>query len=109
MIMNNFTDVILNYHSGEMTKYEKEEFKRNLNSNEHLRKEYIFQKKLDKVMKQSLLLESIENDPDLIKAEILALKDIDEYKYSNRGKGINNEFSILEMDTEVELQKDCQS
>lgn len=103
--MNNFTEIILNYHSGEMNKIEREEFKRNLNNNERLRKEYVFQCKIDKIMKQSLLLEAIENDPELIKAEILALKDIDNYRRSKIESSITREFSIIEVDTEVELRK----
>lgn len=103
--MNNFTEIILNYHSGEMNKTEREEFKRNLNINENLRKEYVFQCKIDKIMKQSLLLEAIENDPELIKAEILALKDIDNYRRSKLENSIKREFSIVEVDTEVELRK----
>jgi len=103
--MNNFTEIILDYHSGEMTKTEKEEFKRNLNTDERLRKEYVFQRKIDKIMKQSLLLEAIENDPDLIKAEILALKDIDNYTHSDRNGNIKRDFNIVEVDTEVELRK----
>ena len=103
--MNNFTEIILNYHSGEMNKTEREEFKRNLNINENLRKEYVFQCKIDKIMKQSLLLEAIENDPELIKAEILALKDIDNYRRSTVENSIKREFSIVEVDTEVELRK----
>src|SRR5665648_991147 len=100
--MNNFTEIILNYHSGEMTKTEKEEFKRSLNVNERLRKEYVFQCKIDKIMKQSLLLEAIESDPELIKAEILALKDIDNYRRSNLEKIISKDFGIIEVETEVE-------
>lgn len=103
--MNNFTEIILNYHSGEMNKTEREEFKRNLNINENLRKEYVFQCKIDKIMKQSLLLEAIENDPELIKAETLALKDIDNYRRSKLENSIKREFSIVEVDTEVELRK----
>jgi len=103
--MNNFTEIILDYHSGEMTRKEKDEFKRNLNANENLRKEYVFQCKVDKVMKQSLLLEAIENDPDLIRAEILALKDIKNYGQSNGVKNIVKDFSIVELDTEVDLRK----
>jgi tetratricopeptide (TPR) repeat protein len=103
--MNNFTEIILDYHSGEMTKTEKEEFKRSLNTNEPLRKEYGFQCKINKIMKQSLLLEAIENDPDLIKAEILALKDIDNYRHSNGEKRINKDFNIIEINTEVEIRK----
>jgi len=103
--MNNFTEIILNYHSGEMTKTEKEDFKRSLNVNERLRKEYVFQCKIDKIMKQSLLLEAIESDPELIKAEILALKDIDNYRRSNVEKSISKDFGIMEVDTEVEFRK----
>jgi tetratricopeptide (TPR) repeat protein len=103
--MNNFTEIILNYHSGEMNKTEREEFKRNLNINENLRKEYVFQCKIDKIMKQSLLLEAIENDPELIKAEILALKDIDNYRREKVENSIKREFSIVEVETEVEFRK----
>lgn len=103
--MNNFTEIILDYHSGEMTKAEKEEFKRNLNTNENLRREYGFQCKINKVMKQSLMLEAIENDPDLIKAEILARKDIDNYRHTSGEKRISKDFNIFEINTEVEIRK----
>jgi len=100
--MNDFTDIILNYRSGEMNKVEREEFKRNLGLDEHLRREYVFQEKIDKIMKQSLLLDSIESDPDLIKAEILARKDIHAYLKKDNQKGAKMDF---ELDSEVELQK----
>ncbi|HEY3390057.1 MAG TPA: hypothetical protein VGK38_10835, partial [Prolixibacteraceae bacterium] len=100
--MNDFTDIILKYRSGEMTKAEREEFKRNLNLDEKLRKEYIFQEKIDKIMKQSLLLDSIESDPDLIRAEILARKDIHTYLMKD---GIKCSKKDFEVENEVDLQK----
>jgi tetratricopeptide (TPR) repeat protein len=100
--MTDFTDIILKYRSGEMTKVEKEEFKRNLSLDEQFRKEYIFQEKIDKIMKQSLLLDSIESDPDLIRAEILARKDIDTYLSKDVRK---KEKKSFELGAEVELQK----
>ncbi len=102
--MNDFTDIILKYCSGEMTKVEREEFKRNLGLDEQLRKEYIFQEKIDRVMKQSLLLDSIESDPDLIKAEILARKDINTYLLKDGIKEKEGKKNF-ELGTEVELQK----
>ena len=75
--MNNFTDIILKNRLGEMNKAERDDFKRNLVLNEQLRKEYSFQEKLDNILKNSMLLDAIENDPDLIKADILAQRDID--------------------------------
>lgn len=102
--MNNFTDIILNYHSDEMTYVERENFKRNLRLNEQLRKEFEFQEKLDKIMKQSLLLESIERDPDLIKAEILARKDIDTYLNKSGLQSGKQDIEIFEVENEVELQ-----
>ena len=74
--MNNFTDIILKNRLGEMNRAEREDFKRNLILNEQLRKEYSFQEKHDNILKNSMLLESIENDPDLIEADILAQRDI---------------------------------
>ena len=100
--MNEFTDIILKYRSGEMNKAEREEFKRNLGLDEQLRKEYIFQEKIDKIMKQSLLLDSIESDPDLIRAEILARKDIHTYLMKDGVKSPKKDF---EVEKEVELQK----
>lgn len=103
--MNDFTDTILRYRSGEMTKLEREAFKRDLLLNPELRKENLFQQKLDQVMKQNLLLESVESDPDLIKAEIIARSDIAAYR--DKG-GLNVESDnhiILPLDTEVILQK----
>ncbi|MCX6239528.1 MAG: hypothetical protein NTY07_18585 [Bacteroidia bacterium] len=102
--MNNFTDIILNYHSGEMSNVEREEFKRNLRYNKQLRKEFVFQEKLDNIMKQSLLLESIERDPDLIKAEILARKDIDTYRNKGGLRSGKQDINIYEVENEVELQ-----
>jgi len=103
--MNNYTDIILKYRLGEMTIAERDEFNRNLCTNIQLRKEFLFQEKLDKVMKKNLLLEAIESDPDLIKAEILARNDIENYLsdagIKNSKKGIN----IFEVETEVELRK----
>ncbi len=103
--MNDYCDIILRYRSGEMTIAEREEFKRIFSTNMHLRKEFIFQEKLDKVMKKNLLLEAIENDPDLIKAEILALKDIDNYLNKSGLSMSKKSFDILEVETEVELRK----
>lgn len=103
--MNNFTDIILKYHSGEMTKTEREGFKHNLMLNEQFKKEFVFQEKLDNIMKQSLLLESIESDPDLVKAEILARKDIDTYLNKDRLRSGSKDINIFEVETEVELQK----
>ena len=88
-----------------MTIVEREEFNRNLCLNMQLRKEFLFQEKLDKIMKKSLLLEAIESDPDLIKAEILALKDIGTYQQrvqEKNGCKVNNNF---EVETEVDLRK----
>jgi tetratricopeptide (TPR) repeat protein len=103
--MNDYSDTILSYRSGEMTIAEREEFNRNYAANMQIRKEFIFQDILDKVMKKNLLLEAIESDPDLIKAEILARHDIDNY-LNNRGVMITQEeFRILEVETEVELRK----
>lgn len=103
--MNNYTDLILRNQSGEMTIVEREEFNRYLSKNIELRKEFIFQEKLDNIMKKSLLLEAIESDPDLIKAEILARRDIDSY-LNKRGvtinKGVISHFNI---ETEFELRK----
>ncbi len=103
--MNDYGDIILKYRSGEMTIAEREEFNRIFSTNIHLRKEFIFQENLDKVMKKNLLLEAIENDPDLIKAEILALKDIDNYLNKSGLKMNPKAFDILEVETEVELRK----
>jgi tetratricopeptide (TPR) repeat protein len=103
--MNDYNELILKYRSGEMTIAEREEFKSKLSTNLQIRKEFIFQEKIDKVMKKNLLLEAIESDPDLIKAEILARHDIDNYLNKN-GVGIGKrDFRILEVETEVELRK----
>ena len=103
--MNNYNDLILKYQSGEMSIPEREEFNRNFFLSEELRKEFVFQEKLDKVMKKSLFLEGIESDPNLIKAEILALQDIDNYLYKSNmqsSKIINNTISV---ETEIEIRK----
>ena len=104
--MNDYNDVILKYRSCEMTIAEREEFNRDFSTNMQLRKEFVFQEKLDKVMKQNLSLEAIESDPDLIKAEILARQDID--NYMNK-KGLRhfetNVINKLEVETEVEMRK----
>lgn len=99
--MNNYTDIILKYRLGEMTIAERKEFNRILCLNTPLRKEFVFQEKLDKIMKKSLLLEVIESDPYLIKAEILACKDIEDYVV-NGGK---KDISSSEVETEVDLRK----
>ena len=104
--MNNFTDIILKNRLGEMNKAKREDFKRNMVLNEQLRKEYSFQENVDNVLKNSLLLESIENDPDLIKADILAKNDIDFYLgMDNASKGPQVGKSIFEIDAEVEMRK----
>ena len=104
--MNNFTDIILKNRLGEMNKAEREEFKRNLFLNEKLRKEYSFQEELDNVMKNSLLLESIESDPDLIKADILAKNDINNFLKNKKStqKNIIAPHAIG-IEDEVELRK----
>jgi len=101
--MNNYNDIILKYHSDEMNSSEREEFRHFMRHNEQLRNEFVFQEKLDKVMKQSLLLEAIENDPDLIDAEILARKDIGTYLNMDKLKDGKND--IDEEEKEVESQK----
>lgn len=108
--MNNFTDIILKYHSSEMTNAESEEFLRNLSLNEPMRKEFEFQEKIDELMKQSLLLEAIESDPYLIKAEILARKDIATYlnkpPISEDGvRKAKKDFNLYDEEPEVESQK----
>jgi tetratricopeptide (TPR) repeat protein len=102
--MNNYTDIILKYCSGEMTHTEQNEFKHFLRQNGQLRKEFAFQKKLDQVMKQGLLLDAIENDPDLAEAEILARKDIDTYLNKVEPEGDNKDINNKKVDEEVELQ-----
>jgi len=101
--MNNYNDIILKFHSDEMNAAEREEFKHFMRHNEQLRKEFVFQEKLDKVMKQNLLLEAIENDPDLIEAEILALKDIE--TYLNMDKLKVGKKDTNEVEKEVESQR----
>lgn len=101
--MNNYNDIILKFRSDEMNAAEREEFKHFMRHNEQLRKEFVFQEKLDKVMKQNLLLEAIENDPDLIETEILALKDIE--TYLNMDKLKSGKKDINEVEKEVEFQK----
>jgi len=97
--MNNYTDIILKYRLGEMTIAERKEFNHMLALNVKLRKEFVFQEKLDKIMKKSLLLEVIESDPYLIKAEILASKDINNYLDNCDKKALS------EVETEVNLRK----
>jgi len=102
--MNNYTDIILKYRLGEMTIAERKEFNHMLALNVKLRKEFVFQEKLDKSMKKTLLLEVVESDPYLIKAEILACKDIDNY-VNKPGKASGNSNSASDVETEVELRK----
>jgi tetratricopeptide (TPR) repeat protein len=102
--MNNFTDIILKNRLGEMNRAEREDFKRNLVLNEKLRKEYSFQEKLDSILKNSMLLESIENDPDLIKADIIAQRDIG--LFMDLGKSRNSaNINSLDMQFEVDTRK----
>jgi len=103
--MNNYGDLILKYQSGEMSIAEREEFNRDYFLNTELRKEFVFQEKLDKVMKKSLLLEGIENDPNLIKAEILAQQDIDNYLIRGRNNKHQRSIVNFEVETEVEIRK----
>jgi len=103
--MNNYNDLILKYQSGEMTIPEREEFNRNFFLSEELRKEFLFQEKLGKVMKKNLFLEGIESDPNLIKAEILALQDIDNYLNNSNMKNIRMENKTINIETEVEIRK----
>ena len=103
--MNNYSDLILKYQSGEMGISEREAFNRDFFTNTDLRKEFVFQEKLDKIMKESLFLEGIESDPNLIKAEILAQQDIDNYLDKGRIRNYNNPISIFEVETEVEIRK----
>jgi tetratricopeptide (TPR) repeat protein len=103
--MNNYSDIILKYRSGEMTIAEREEFNRDFFTNMELRKEFIFQDKLDKVMKKNLLLDALESDPNLIKAEILARKDINAYLNKDGIKNNKNDTNIFDVETEVELRK----
>ena len=54
-------------------------------------------------MKESLSLEGFESDPNLIKAEILAQKDIDNYMSRS---GIKNQAKpFMDIETEVEIRK----
>lgn len=101
--MNKYTDLIMKYRLGEMSIAERKEFNRILCLNLELRKEFIFQEKLDKVMKNSLLLDSIESDPNLIKAEIMACRDID--NYWNKGVG-NKDHKMPDIDNEVAMRKE---
>ena len=103
--MNNFSDLILKYQSGEMSIAERKEFNRDFFLNNDLRKEYVFQEKLDKVMKESLFLEGFENDSNLIKAEILAQKDIENYMNKSRIKNHKTSINHFEVETEVEIRK----
>ncbi|MEI6141653.1 MAG: tetratricopeptide repeat protein [Mariniphaga sp.] len=102
--MNNFTDIILKNRLGEMNKAEREDFKRNLVLNEQLRKEYSFQEKLDNILKNSMLLDTIENDPDLIKADILAQRDIGLFMDLNKSRNSGNNNN-LDIQDEVEMRK----
>jgi len=101
--MNNFTDIILKNRLGEMNKAEREDFKRNLVLNEQLRKEYSFQEKLDNILKNSMLLDAIENDPDLIKADILAQRDIDLFMGLNKSITLERKGN-LDLEVEVEMR-----
>src|SRR5665647_357227 len=107
--MNNFTDIILKYQSGEMTIDEQDEFNRKRNLNEKLRNEFEFQEKIDEIMKINLLLEEIETDPELTNVEILARNDIATYLHSHGEKkdGSNGQKYLheIEVDTEADLQK----
>ena len=101
--MNNFTDIILKNRLGEMNKAEREDFKRNLVLNEQLRKEYSFQEKLDNILKNSMLLDSIENDPELIMADILAQRDIDVFMGLNKSRTIEKKANLA-IEVEVEMR-----
>lgn len=103
--MNNYTDIILKYRLGEMTIAERGEFNHILCLNLPLRKEFIFQEKLDKIMKKSLMLEAIESDPNLIKAEILACRDIDTYWSKDGERDAKKDNNVFEVETEIELRK----
>jgi tetratricopeptide (TPR) repeat protein len=103
--MNNYTDIILKYRLGEMTIAERGQFNHILCLNLQLRKEFIFHEKLDNIMKKSLMLEAIESDPNLIKAEILACRDIDTYLNKDGERVNNKDNNIFEVETEVELRK----
>jgi len=88
-----------------MTINEREQFNRDFLINIDLRKEFAFQEKLDKVMKKNLFLESIESDPDLIKAEVLAQRDIDNYLNKERSVNHKKIGSIFKVETEIEIRK----
>ena len=103
--MNNFSDLILKYQSGEMSIAERKEFNRDFFLNIELRKEFVFQERLDKVMKESLFLEGFESDPNLIKAEILAQKDIENYMNTSGAKHHKTQIDHFEVETEVEIRK----
>jgi TolA-binding protein len=107
--MNNFTDIILKYQSGEMTIDERDEFNRKRNLNDELKNEFEFQEKIDEIMKISLLLEEIETDPELTNVEILARNDIATYQHRHGEKkdGRNGQKDLheIEVDTEADLQK----
>ncbi len=103
--MNNYTDIILKYRLGEMSIAERREFNRILSLNLQLRKEFVFQEKLDEIMKKSLMLESIETDPNLIKAEVLACRDIDAYWSKGADRAGRKDKNILDVETEIDLRK----
>ena len=56
-------------------------------------------------MKKRLSLESIESDPDLIKAEILAQQDIDKYLNKTGIQNPKRSIDNFEVETEVEIRK----
>ena len=88
-----------------MSLAEREEFNGFFRLNIQLRREYMFQEKLDKLMKKSLLLETIESDPGLKKAEISARLDIENYLNNSGERIIKNDFKNFEIENEVELKK----
>jgi hypothetical protein len=104
--MNNYNDIILKYRSGEMSVAEKEEFNGFFRLNIQLRKEFMFQDKLDNAMRKSLLLKIIENDPGLLTTELRAREDIDNYlKNGGRERIRNSDFNIFSIENEVDVLK----
>ncbi len=103
--MNNYNDQIIKYQSGEMTLSERKKFNRDFFHSEELRREFIFQEKLDKVMKKNLFLEGIESDSHLVKTEILALQDIDKYLDKSNTTGRIKAKNTMNIDREVEIRK----